>query len=576
MRDKVYFFVDASNYAYSQQNPASLTSLFSARDSLIRELDGRPHQIILIADSWLHKRFREPDLTRYKKLIANEEITLAASTHDADLEIIRLARKHDGHAISADGYRKNEYADDREWADQLKWLDSPGEARLIGGLKDPVDGSWIFSERRFDKSEKENVRYRSLREVLDDLYPTTRSVFRELELGPDQIKDFSAHFDLSVPETAIISKEDSERIRKVIGQLLEHRTNLESLLAGSSVSEQDGLQWLTLNGYSAFQKGGNHFVSDEVATKVENWLDGQFPTLSGFRLRLAIDSEDITSVRRLINELDFEGQENLALFGRTWVSLADGSSTIDWAAIESLDALLLTFLVEEAMKKSLIGEGFNLPAYRIAELPPPLNNRLLAKKYQTSNDIDDVIAFYASYVGHGEEDGELKKEVGQWIVDAAFDQKNNWSQRKWNLLSDVVSRTALYSPEHVVSYYFSGNHVRALTGMYTSDTKLTKRLRLHYLHEIISMPWMSPDALGIFLENSVLRNYLIRGEYESFLASEEVIEMAVQNIELLVHLESKWSDLVFTRAVELKLRPLSLSIDNAIEALNELIFESRN
>jgi hypothetical protein len=574
MRDKVYFFVDASNYAYTKPNPASLVDLFSARDSLIRALDGRPHQIVLIADSWLHKHFREPYLTRYNKLTANGEITLAASTHNADLEIVKLARKHDGHAISADGYRENKYVDVKEWANHLEWLDSPGKARLIGGLKDPVDGSWEFSERRF--SEKKNVGYRSLREVLDDLYPTTRSVFRELGLSTDQIKDFSAYLDLSVPEIAIISKDDAERIRKIVGQLLEYRTNLRSLFDGSSVSEQDGLQWLTLSGYSTFQRDGDYYVSHDVATKVENWLTGQFPTLSAFRLKLAIDNRDVEGVRRLVNDLDFEGQEKLALFGRTWVNLADGSTAIDWKAIESLDSLFLTFLVEEAIERNLIDEGFNLSANRIAKLSPPLNNRLLANRYRASNNIDDVIAFYSSYVGHIEEDRKLQKEAGQWIIDAAFDEKHKWSKRKWKMLSDAVSRSALYSPEHVVSYYFSGNHERALTGMYTSDKKLTNRLRLHYLNEIVAMPWMSPDDLGLFLLNSVLRNHLIAGDYESFLASEEVIDTAVRNIDRLGHLESQWSNLVFARAVELQLRPLCLSIVNAIDVLDKFTFESRS
>jgi hypothetical protein len=345
------------------------------------------------------------------------------------------------------------------------------------------------------------------------------------------------------------------------------------LLNGSSVSERDALQWLTLTGYSAFQRDGDYYVSHEVATEVEKWLAGQFPTLSAFRLKLAIDSGDVESVRRLVNDLDFEGQTILAMFGQTWVNLADGSIEIDWTAIESLDSLFLTFLVAKAMEKNLIDEGFNLPADRIAELSPPLNNRLLAKRYRASNNIDDVIAFYSSYVGHIEEDRELQKEAAQWIVDVAFDQKQKWSKRKWKLLSDAVSRAGLYSPEHVVSYYFSGNHERALTGMYTSDKKLTKRLRLHYLNEVVAMPWMSPDSLGLFLLNSVLRNYLIAGDYESFLASEEVMDTAVQNIDQ-IDPESQWSDLVFARAVELKLRPLCSSINNAIDVLDRFTFES--
>jgi hypothetical protein len=111
--------------------------------------------------------------------------------------------------------------------------------------------------------------------------------------------------------------------------------------------------------------------------------------------------------------------------------------------------------------------------------------------------------------------------------------------------------------------------------MYTSDKKLTKRLRLHYLNEVVAMPWMSPDSLGLFLLNSVLRNYLIAGDYESFLASEEVMDTAVQNIDQ-IDPESQWSDLVFARAVELKLRPLCSSINNAIDVLDRFTFESRS
>jgi len=80
MRDKVYFFVDASNFARTGKDNASLIRLLSARDSLVRELDGRPHQIVLIADSNLHTKFGELDRTQYSKMIEAQEITHAPSS----------------------------------------------------------------------------------------------------------------------------------------------------------------------------------------------------------------------------------------------------------------------------------------------------------------------------------------------------------------------------------------------------------------------------------------------------------------------------------------------------------------
>jgi hypothetical protein len=52
------------------------------------------------------------------------------------------------------------------------------------------------------------------------------------------------------------------------------------------------------------------------------------------------------------------------------------------------------------------------------------------------------------------------------------------------------------------------------------------------------------------------------------------METAIENVDTIVSLESPWSDLVFARAIELKLRPLRLSIDAAIESFKSLTLES--
>ena len=52
------------------------------------------------------------------------------------------------------------------------------------------------------------------------------------------------------------------------------------------------------------------------------------------------------------------------------------------------------------------------------------------------------------------------------------------------------------------------------------------------------------------------------------------METAIENVNLIASLESPWSDLVFAGAIELKLRPLSSSIDAAMKSLNNLTLES--
>ena len=256
------------------------------------------------------------------------------------------------------------------------------------------------------------------------------------------------------------------------------------------------------------------------------------------------------------------------------MSITEGSASIDWSALETMNLNFLTLLINEAMKRDLVDHNFDLPAHRLAELLPPLNNRLLAKKFHFGNKFVDLIAFYSSYTGLDDEDKNVQGDVGQWIVASAFSSSNKWSKRTWKTLSEVLSGCVPYSPEHVVSYYFSGNYERALVGEFANDKKLTDRLRTHYLAEVISMPWMSSDSLGQFLMNPELMKILISGDYEKFVASEEVMETAIENVNLIASLESPWSDLVFARAIELKLRPLISSIDAAMESLNSLTLES--
>lgn len=562
MRDKVHLFVDASNFARRDNKTASLQRLLDARDSLVKYLDGRSHQIVLIADSNLYEFFKGEDLKKYRAMIARDEVIQAASGHVADIEVLSLAMKHDGHAVSKDGFRDHPKF--------TPWLDEPGKARLIGGLRDQVDSSWTFSERILAKNKNTYVEYRSFHEVLDDFYPTTKSVFRQLGLTTDQIREFSSALVLPNSDTDIISEVEAERIRVTVRQLLEYQKSVKSLVARTNVSERDCLHWLSLNGHFSLERDGSHYVSDDVALEVKAWLKSPFSTLLSFQLKKALERRDVVEVKRLINDLDYEGHSEMAALGRTSLVIFKSESEVNWTHFEELSPQLLGFLINSIVENDDISQLINAPAQVVEKFPTKYQALIHAERFLKTRSYDELVACLTITSQNISESETAVSRVSKIVLKEALSGSLVLPAKSWAVLADLFHASVHSAPVIDVCRYLAGRRFEAIATPFGHVKSVRDELRNRYVIEVLGVNWISSNDLGIFLDNHDLRGFLTSGDYSSFFSSPQVVEFIEKKIDELEGDETEGAQVAFSALVLEKIQPLLSVVQDAIDAMESV------
>jgi hypothetical protein len=558
MRDKVYLFVDASNFA-RLQGSASLKHLLEARDSLVELIDGRPHQIVVIADSGLHKKFKDADRERFEQLVKRQEIVKAPQSVEADVPLIELAIKHDGHVVTGDGF----WDHGRFWS----WLHEPKAARVIGGTYDQIDGSWLFTERRLKKSSSDEKVPRSLSQVFDDLYPTPRSVFRQLGLTIEQLREFSNALELSISETDIISQEEAERIRVTVRQLLEYRTPISSLLLGSNVSERDCLKWLSLNGSLALQRDGSHFVAEDVAVEIQTWITSAFPTLLAFQLKRAIEHTDILEIRRLINDLDFDGDLEMVAFARVSLVALETESELDWSHFEILSPILIDHAMELLVARDKVSQLVEVPNQIIEKLPPRYRALIHSERFIRTRAYDELVSFLTITSQNISESETAVSKVGRIVLKDALNGSLVLPSKSWKVLGELFHASIHSTPVIDVCRYLAGQRFEAVAYPVGRVKSVRDELRNRYVIEVLGISWISASELGNFLEDIDLKTSLSEEDYSSFFSSSQVVEFIEGKIDELDGDETEGAQVAFSALVLKRIQPLLSVVQEAIDGV---------
>lgn len=556
MRDKVHLFVDASNFA-RLQGSASLNHLLEARDSLVNSMDGRKHQIVLIADSWLRKKFNDDDRRQFEQLVRNQEIVQAPQTVEADIPLIELAMKHDGHVVTGDGF----WDHGRFWS----WLHETKAARVIGGTYDQIDRSWLFTERRLKKNSSDEKIPRSLSQVLDDLYPTPRSVFRQLGLTVEQFREFSTALELSISETDIISQEEAERIRVTVRQLLEYRTPISSLLLGSNVSERDCLKWLGLNGSLALQRDGSHFVAEDVAVEIQTWITSTFPTLLAFQLKRAIERTDILEIRRLINDLDFDGDLEMVAFARVSLAALETESELDWSHFENLSPILIDHAMELLVANDKVSQLVEVPSQVIEKLPSRYRALIHAERFIRTRAYDDLVSCLTITSQNISESETAVAKVGRIVLKDALNGSLVLPSKSWNVLGELFHASIHSTPVIDVCRYLAGQRFEAVAYPVGRVKSVRDELRNRYVIEVLGVSWISASELGNFLENNDLKTFLSEEDYSSFFSSSQVVEFIEGKLDELDGDETEGAQVAFSALVLKRIQPLLSVVQEAID-----------
>ena len=558
MRKTVHLYVDASNFA-RMKTQASLAWLFEVRNSLIELLDGREHHILFIADPGLHHLFTRPEKKQFDSMVENQELIQAQQGTKADPELLRLAKKHDGHVVTGDAFRDH--------SDFHDWVYQDGAARLIGGIRDPSDGQWLFSERYVRGNSQSRYSARPFSQVLDDLYPTPRSIFRQLGLTVEQIHEFSTALELSISETDIISQEEAERIRATVRQLQEFRTPIASLISGSNVSERDCLQWLGLNGSLALQRDGSHFVAEDIALQIQTWITSTFPTLLAFQLKKAIERNDILEIRRLINDLEFDGDLEMVAFARVSLAALESESELDWSHFENLSPILIDHAMELLLSKDKFSQLVEAPNQIIEKLPSRYRALIHAERFIRTRAYEELVSCLTITSQNISESETAVSKVGRIVLKDALNGSLVFPSKSWKVLGELFHASIHSTPVIDVCRYLAGQRFEAVAYPVGRVKSVRDELRNRYVIEVLGVSWISASELGNFLEDNDLKTFLSEEDYSSFFLSSQVVEFIEGKIDELDGDETEGAQVAFSALVLKRIQPLLSVVQEAIDGL---------
>jgi hypothetical protein len=558
MRNKVHLYVDASNFA-RMKTQTSLNWLFEVQSSLIELLDGREHHILFIADPGLHHLFTQSERRQFDLMIENQEVIQAQQGTKADPELLRLAKKHDGHVVTGDAFRDH--------PDYHDWVYQPGAARLIGGIRDPSDGQWLFSERYVRGNSLSRYSVRQFSQVLDDLYPTPRSVFRQLGLTADQVREFYSALELHGQETDIISQDEAERIRVTVRQLLEYRTPVASLIAKSRVSERDCLQWLSLNGLFALQRDDSHYVAEDVASEIQTWITSSFPTLLSFQLKRAIDDKDVAEIKRFINDLDFDGDVEMVAFARVCLAAFEAKPKLDWSHLEALSPSLIDHAMEHLSTKGSISQLAEAPNQTLAKLPSRYQALIHAERFIQTRAYDDLVSCLTIASQNISESETTVSKVAKVVLKEALNGSLDLPAKSWAVLGELFHASIHSTPVIDVCRYLAGQRFTAVANPVGRVTTVRSELRQRYLVEVLGVSWISSSELGGFLEHDDLRDFLSEDDVSSFFSSSQVVEFIEGKIDELEGDETEGAQVAFSALALKRLQPLLSVVHGAIEGM---------
>ncbi len=561
MQTKVHLFVDASNFARHESGGASLERLLSAVNSLRLALEDRDHQIVMIADSGLWRKFGPEDRAKYEEMIRSNEIIRSDSGVEADIPLLELARKHNGHVVTGDGFRDHERFH--------SWVDAPKKARLIGGVRDPIDGAWLFTERLLRK-KTHNERGRDLNQVLDDIYPTVQSIARNAGIA---VQDALALIEgTGIPDrpTQILQQSPAEQLRKILRDAADLTSSLAPVMKKSPMDRAEFIRFLEYKGVKYVSRNSDVFVTTSSLKLIKNWLSGSLNTLMAWKLVDAISVGDVESARRLVNDLECDNHNEAARFGRAGLMLLDATQSFDWNVVSQLKPDLLTHTVELALSMNRIDAVTTFPIARIAEIDSNKKIDVLHQFFRYRPDFE-VLAHLLAVINEADEvDEEILDLVNTWLKNEGLTPKvsSKWSKRKWKTLADELAALPRCASAYAVSLYLSGNQVKAIAGIEGCDKKTLTGLRENFLEHHLETSWISSDELGLFIVNSSLRKLLSEGDFLSFVLTDDVLVTAIQKFDQIVDKGSRWLDAIVVRIIERELETLLFSLNSANQKVN--------
>jgi hypothetical protein len=297
MTTEVRLVLDASNFARVSDTKSDLTRFFAVIADIAEALDGRKHHLYIIWDSD-YMRFFGPSSRRKleswnpKSKFLNAEQEIAQPGTKADVVVLNWAQQRPGSIVlSSDVYK--------EYDEHKHWLLQPG--RFVCGTYTQHDESWLLMERQIypDGPGRITRDLRKLSDLLDDTFPTVRSIARKSRIQIQVLTKLMEESGGIKSETMILTEDESSTARSFADVVARKPFMLANLAqeAGKSIVEMR--EWTDALKLEIELVGENVFMDVVGEELLMNAIQSNHSDISVYRALVFARNRDLHSLKKL-------------------------------------------------------------------------------------------------------------------------------------------------------------------------------------------------------------------------------------------------------------------------------------
>ena len=536
MNAEVRLVLDASNFARIKGGKSDLARFFAVIDDIAKALDGRQHHLYIVWDrdymdffGPAARRKLENWNPKSRNVIA-EQATAPQGTK-ADVVVLEWAQERPGSiVISSDVYK--------EYKEHKHWLLEPG--RFVCGTYTQHDERWLLMERQIYRNGPGPItkQLRKLSELLDDSYPTMRSIARKSRVQVEilvRLMNESGHLK---SDTSILSSDESSLVSSLAGLVAQKPVNLAdiALEVGKSIVEMQ--EWLDVLGLEVEYVGKSVFMDVSNEEILLNAIRSPYSEVSVYRTIVLARSRDLQSLIKYSKTKPVKDSLVAKCLAECWIKAIESESEFDFNLLLVLPSDLRMDIIEYLINEKSIHINDHAPEelFKDASLEARLLiecARVLAlKKWKYLSKTLDIAEALISEKGaipsHIENHTSITSLMSN-LSKLDFVRELKIPKNRLRTVSDRIDRVLSTSVVPDVLRYESGQIEVLFANETVVDAETTAHLITDYLTNV-GISWIGPEHLHGWRPTDAEIDALKAGDLSPLLSFRKVVQETIRSI----------------------------------------------
>ena len=536
MNAEVRLVLDASNFARIKGGKSDLARFFAVIDDIAKALDGRQHHLYIVWDrDYMNffgpaaRRKLENWNPKSRNVIA-EQATAPQGTK-ADVVVLEWAQERPGSiVISSDVYK--------EYKEHKHWLLEPG--RFVCGTYTQHDERWLLMERQIYRNGPGPItkQLRKLSELLDDSYPTMRSIARKSRVQVEilvRLMNESGHLK---SDTSILSGDESILASSLAGLVAQKPFNLAdiALEVGKSIVEMR--EWVDVLRLEVEHVGKSVFMDVSNEEILLNAIRSPYSEVSVYRTIVIARSRDLQSLIKYSKTKPVKDSPVAKCLTECWIKAIESESEFDFNLLLALPSDLRMDIIEYLINDKSIHINEHAPEelFKDASLEARLLiecARVLAvKKWKYLSKTLDIAEALISEKGaipsHIENHTSITSLMSN-LSKLDFVRELKIPKNRLRTVSDRIDRVLSTSVVPDVLRYESGQIEVLFANETVVDAETTAHLITDYLTNV-GISWIGPEHLHGWRPTDAEIDALKAGDLSPLLSFRKVVQETIRSI----------------------------------------------